>query len=108
VATGPDPAALVRALPGGAPAMPVALVPLADPPSAWRGPLAAAGDAAASIVGPALLVAGAVCGVARRGDGGSASGGRNRAGAEVAVAVAAVDPRGAADCAGQPDEAQVR
>lgn len=64
VAAGDDPGSMARAMAAtGDASLPAALVPLAAPRAPWRGPLAGAALAGATMAGPALLVVGAVCGV---------------------------------------------
>lgn len=62
VATADDPRLLASVTATENGRLPAALVPLTAPASAWRGPLASAPIQAATMVGPALLVVGAVCG----------------------------------------------
>lgn len=62
VASGDDAAAMVRAVTTrGDARLPAALVPVADPATAWRGRLEDAAAPVAHLQGPALLVVGAVC-----------------------------------------------
>ena len=62
VASGADAAVMVAAVAAtGDRGLPAALVPVADPAGAWRGPLDDAAAPAATLAGPALLVVGAVC-----------------------------------------------